>query len=415
MSSHKFNIIICILLLTPLRASFIVLAPIIVLWCVKKLKLKIRNAPNGILTIIFALSSAWGLSMGTTTIPNTLLSWWIVYPILLFMFSTSKFEETVKYSFDFIKYSTYILIFVNIASIVYACLFGFYTDVMGVAYGKHFNGQNGLAILDVIFSIYYFNEFFRVMKKRKRELYYALFFFWCFMLCECGLAFICFVFTILILSFSKSKLKYILLSIVLLISGIFLFLKVSSDLDYYMASLNVLIYSQLCEENFRKLIVFINYPKIIEANPINFLLGIGPGGYNSRIAFLMNNDADNLFTMLIGHSNPVYHLQLVQPLWDKSEVDITLFNDGSRNKPFSSLLSILTEYGIIVLFIVVVFFVRTYRSFRKYKIGQQEYPILFISVFLFLQLLSDQWLETNEMFYILLLMKILGVEYKVPV
>ena len=347
MTTRKFGIlIILLLLLTPIRASFILLTPFIVWWVGSLFKCKFICKRNFVVSILFLLSSITGIYFKTTNISNVLLSYWITYPILLLFFSRKdKIPSSIKS--DFILLSTLILVIVNGIGIIYSFMSLRDPDAMGFPYGRHFSSQNGLALINALMFIYYFNMYWSV--KIQNYLYLSFFFLLSFALCECGLAMVCLLLAIIISLNKNFKIKYIIYSSVgIIILSLIIFYN-SVNMGYYVDSITKVINSNIWESDFRKIVAFLNYSNIIDDKPYYLLFGFGPGGYNGRVSFLLNTDSDNIFTTMMGHSMPYYHLKFIHPLWDKSILDVLSFNDGSRNKPFSSFLSLLAENGILLL------------------------------------------------------------------
>ncbi len=408
MHKRLYILLLCLLLLTPLRAAFILVAPLVVYVTFNLFFERTFNKRTRMMTALFLASTLIGLLFfRTTSISNVLLSLWIVYPILFFLFAkiNNIDDKVIRY---FIQVSSIIILIIDLLGIILGFVLGFYSDFMTRSYGSHFAGMNGLAILNAIYLLYYINKYKKTANIK--AVIYALFFALGVVVCECGLVLVCFILALVVIYSLRLKIIYVPLLVVFVFSIVYFISYVSQDYEYYKNTLSLLMDKDIWEYNFRKIMVFINYKAVLEDNPMSFILGNGPGSYNSRIAFLLNDDAQNPFTAVFGHSMPVYHSLYVYPLWDQSEVNIEAFNDGSRNKPFSSFLSIISEYGIIMFILVSTFFVGIYNKYKNAKLGESGFIILFITVFMLLMLLLDQWLETSEMFYILLLLKILDID-----
>lgn len=215
-------------------------------------------------------------------------------------------------------------------------------------------------------------------------------------------------FAFVIIFFFRLSVKSIFYVIISLLVIIAVIKKYNTDFDYYVRSSSMILDNSLWENDARKAMAFVNYKKIVTENPEVLLWGCGPGGYNSRTAFLINNDANNPFTFLIGHAMPIYHLKYIYPLWNSSFVSQYEYNDGSRNKPFSSCLSVLSEYGIIFFFVLYSFFLRIWHKNIRAKWGTYRFSVLYDSIFMFLMLFFDQWIETSEMVFVLLAIKMQG-------
>lgn len=99
----------------------------------------------------------------------------------------------------------------------------------------------------------------------------------------------------------------------------------------------------------RKLIAWLSYFSLIHEDPIKIITGVGPGTFNSRAAFILNGDYSSL--KFIPTSYSIIHFQTIMPLWS-SEILSKAYQDGSMNQPFSSVLAILAEYGLLAIAII---------------------------------------------------------------
>ncbi len=396
MTNNKFGILVLsLLLLTPFRASFIVLTPFVVWWVGIIFNCRFVCKIHLIVTILFLLSTIMGLYSETTNFSNVLLSYWITYPILLLFFSV-KCKASFSVKTDFVHLSTMILVVVNGIGII--CRFiSSDPDVMGLPYGRHFSSQNGLALINALMFIYYFNLYWS--RNIRNYLYLSFFFFFSFALCECGLAMICLLITIIVSLNKKIRIKNIIYSTIGVIILVLIIYYNSINMGYYINSIAKISDLDVWDSDFRKISAFLNYSKVVDDNPLSLLFGIGPGGYNGRVSFLLNKDADNIFTTMMGHSMPYYHLKYIHPLWDKSIIDVMSFNDGSRNKPFSSFLSLLAENGIILFFLVLYKFFNTIKLYSEFKMGDVPFTIFATSIFVLMMLVVDQYLESSEMLF----------------
>ena len=404
------NVALCLLLLTPLRACFILLAPVIVIWISKVFKLRLYTYHTAIMIFLFFVSIVWGIIMGSTTIKNIILSAWIVLPIFAMICCDSK-KLDAEWAKDFLLIATRVVVIVDMLGVAIGLIKGFHPDFMAESYGFHFARMNGLAILNVVLLVYQFCVF-KIKRSNSERIYnnviYILILFLGLILCNSGLALICMAFSFVLIFLSRFSVKslfYVLMSLLVIIS---LIKKYGTDYDYYVRSATIVVDNSLWENDARKVMAFVNYANIVKDYPADLLWGCGPGGYNSRTAFLINNDGNNPFTYLMGHAMPLFHLKYIYPLWNSSLVSIDEFNDGSRNKPFSSCLSVLSEYGIIMFLLIFSFFFKIWCKYIKVRWGTYRFSVLFDSIFIFLMLLFDQWIETSEMVFVLLVIMMQG-------
>lgn len=393
-----YNISLCVLLLTPIRALFVLIVPFLVLWFSRVYGVKVNCLKLIVFSSLFLLSAIWGVWMGSSPVVNILLSLWIVYPLLLLILGNGKVicGDIAK---NFIDVASFILCCVDIVGILLGYFVGFHPDFMEMTYGAHFARMNGLAMINTVFSVYYLVNYLSV--KSKISLAYFLLFSVSIILCQCGLVFICIVLTFVVIALLKSSVKYCFVLLVCMLISFLFARRYNTEFGYYSYTLSLLNEKNVWEDNFRKMKVFSNYEKVIRDAPANLLFGVGPGSYNGRVAFLINEDASNPFVSIFGTTSPKYHKKYVYPLWNKYFVSQTSYNDGSRNKPFSSCLSILAEYGVVMFVFVYGFYLKKILLLRKCSFRSKNFVLLFISIFWFLMLLCDQWLESSEMMFYL--------------
>src|SRR5690606_38470357 len=91
-------------------------------------------------------------------------------------------------------------------------------------------------------------------------------------------------------------------------------------------------------------------------NPKITILGTSPGTYNSMTAFMLNGDYSGIGFLKENIKNlPKYHIEDVYPLWNE-KIYGRMWMDGTRNQPFSSFMSIIIEYGLIIGGLYFAFF-----------------------------------------------------------
>jgi len=178
----------------------------------------------------------------------------------------------------------------------------------------------------------------------------------------------------------------------------------------------------------RKIVVYKNYLSLYATDPILFLFGSGPGTFNSRTSFLLNGDysKNKLVEAVFPVSEPKYARIGAYPLWNSNLVKATRFTDGTRNQPFSSVVAVLSEYGFIFFLALVA------TSYRKYAVLKRRHSLIedrlefgyeslhmqlkylrFSSLFIFLLLFTDNYLEYPEIiFFYILIFKLIELEVK---
>lgn len=151
----------------------------------------------------------------------------------------------------------------------------------------------------------------------------------------------------------------------------------------------------------RKVLAWIGYGRLVADDPELLLFGLGPGTFNSRAAFMLNGDYTSMSALPV--SVTPAHERIIRPLWNSE--DLTLqFQDGSMNQPFSSVLGLLSEYGLVAFLCFCVAFIRLWGSTAACAMDRRN---AFLTHFLFSFVamigLLDNILEYPEMIVVLYL------------
>lgn len=381
-----------LLLLTPLRAITIVLSPLVVYYIYQRFCIRLSQRRYFyMLLFLFIISSAFGLIVGTTTIYNILLSCCVFLPMLFMLFGRPAGiadpdirEKSIATPF------LHFLLIIDFLGLCY-WLRHFGGDEYGWAYGRHYEYVHGLGMINIYVFLYYS---MKLLYSRLSKKDWAVFIFIAFSVLACGygLGFICLflTFLVLLLFMGRSKSLVIILVLALGVYGIS-----RSSLFLYERS-NI---AKLAENvDVRKKTMFQDFFRLIRKDPQILLTGTGPGGYNSRSTFLLCGDNDNLINKAIGYVEPPYYKKYIYPLWNKTFVSQDNFTDGTRNKPFSSFVSIWAELGTVFMLIVCVMYYRLARRHKSYKRTNRVgyYYLLSLDIFMILSLVSHMWIESTE-------------------
>lgn len=145
----------------------------------------------------------------------------------------------------------------------------------------------------------------------------------------------------------------------------------------------------------RKLTAWVLYLQAITEAPSNIITGFGGGTYNSRAAFLLNGDYSSI--SLLPVSVTEVHKHYVMPLWS-SHILSQAYSDGTMNQPFSSLLALLAEYGLLALILVTTGLMRLRNIILKSSMSSNRTTLLINALFIFFALvcLFDNILEYPE-------------------
>lgn len=357
---------------------------------------------------VIVVSSIFSLSNGSNRLPNILVYLYIVLPVLVIYFSNSNTFQNknnlAKIKRIFIKASTYILVATDIA--------GFFTfffmkrrvpdDSFIGLYGTHFNSVHGLSVVNSILFIYYFS-ILDLNSLFNRKSFFAFFFFVSTMFCFYGLGTVCLAGAFMLYIVFHTKLLKKLKILLFISFGIIVLIPVYKENMGYIVN-NILKFSAVKSSPPRKILVFLDYYQRLGQEPYLLFSGMGPGAYNSRIAFLLNNDSSNPFTSVLGKQMPYYHEKGPFELWNKKTTSFEKFQDGTRNKPFSSFLSILSENGILFFIFFVAYFKQRYMYSNNTKDRNNRTFLIISGYFMAFSLISEMWLETSEfLFYIVFL------------
>jgi hypothetical protein len=148
----------------------------------------------------------------------------------------------------------------------------------------------------------------------------------------------------------------------------------------------------------RKIEMFTDFFNNVSHNITLCVAGTGAGGYNSRSALILSPDFTNPLKNILGTSTPPYFKKYIYKLWNKKIVSQSSFTDGTRNKPYSSMVALWAEHGMFFFVLFCSLLYKNYKDLTKYKKKQEflyQY-ILLLDLFMIVSLVSHLWLETSE-------------------
>jgi len=159
----------------------------------------------------------------------------------------------------------------------------------------------------------------------------------------------------------------------------------------------------------RKLAIFKNYYQAYSHQPVDLLFGSGPGTFNSRSAFMVGSPTYFNVSFIKSAVQPYYFATEAYPLWNPS---VITWYDGFMSQPFSSLLALLGEYGIIVtVFIGWVIaanyrrsMLRVARAVPTVQLNVAGGMIKFLTILLVLLLVIDNYMEYPEIVALIILL-----------
>ena len=413
-------ILISILMFSFIREGLILIYPILLVLIIFLFKIKFKDISVLSMGLVL-LGSLFTLLFDDGYLSNTIMSLLIFYlPIIVLLSPAKKFYISLE---SFMSISSRVLLLINISALI-AFLINIYTknhmldDGFTGLYGRSGLMMHTLSLVNFIYSVFFFYS-----KKYKL----SLFFFWSAFMCFYGLGLLVFIITVMIVlgkTIKLSKFKYVFSLIPLGLLIIFTIKAVNPTILTYMNNNitntvnGVVGYSYSKQIKLAKANKLTNVPRKITAfagglkrlkEPRIFVLGTGPGSYNSRTSFLLNGEYSKMISFSNNKGNrPKYAECDVFPLWNKG---ITYkYNDGTRNQPFSSILALLVEYGVINFILIIVLFINLLR--RNYKNRFRHYYFFnFLMIFILLNLLTENYIEYPEFFLlIILIVKIIESE-----
>lgn len=404
-----FAVTYSLLLYTAIRAMILVIIPLgyslfnrIFYLSIEKTKIKLFGG-------IFFVSSIVGLALQWIDLENVIIAAWVFIPILILFFCCPS-KANFRIDCDkLIKITAIAIFIVDILGIILNTR-GTLTSI----YGEHYEVVHGMAMVNALYLFYYGVKFYK-REANLIEKIAAAFFGYYFFLCDFGVGKMCLVVTIGIYLLIHAKVKYFILTAIAVACWTYL-----SKSEMFQNEMMQMNYAQESQDNARKTLMFSEVPKFFAENPVAAIVGCGPGGYNSRATQLINQDANNIFTDIFGKHSPLWYKKYIYPLWNHTFVSMSSYTDGTRNKPFSSFVAVLCEYGGLALWLVfgtwgkrIIFYLKKENESIWYSI------LLWINLFYFISCIAHEWMDCTEfvaflMFNYLLLNELLKNKNKLP-
>ena len=158
----------------------------------------------------------------------------------------------------------------------------------------------------------------------------------------------------------------------------------------------------------RKIIVFRNYFNAYTSDLADLLFGSGPGTFNSRSAFMVGSPSYFSVAFIKSAEQPPYFRDYAYTLWNPSN---TGPYDGFMNQPFTSLLALLGEYGLLVTMTIGYVALKKFRYYvnagrqvvRQAGLSVEYKMFRFCSIFVLLLIIIDNYIEYPEIIALLLI------------
>lgn len=397
MKKYKFiYILVGLLFLTPVRAVVILLLPIFLFIINRYIPLVYNKFVVRSFFVIFFVSGIYNMIAGNTDTPYYLLSLWIVTPIVLLLFSTPKRHIPQISLDDFMSRTLWVLYIINLIGL-YSKLNGGGVDEFGTGYGRHYEYVHGLAIVNMLYALYFLN-FLLKGKKKKISLLHLFITVASFVLCDYGLGYIILFVSVVVWLLAKKRFKSVIFIGLLILSAVFLL--TLNAFDYERENIRTAISNR---DDARKLIMFLE-TKDVEAESFAIpLIGTGPGSYNSRVVRLIISKNSPLYFLFNGQYPP-YYFKYIYPLWNDFFVAQESYTDGTRNQPFSTAIALIVEYGLIIFIIIAYFWIKGIERYNKEDRHDETAEYLnMINIFMLVACCFHEWAICTEFFYFLII------------
>jgi hypothetical protein len=406
-------VVLSLIIGTGIRVSLLIIYPLVVVFILAFYRFRITASFLLLLALVCICFTA--SLFGGIFIRYKLLSLFYMLPFLLLLFCHPLPDKNAK--------PDQLSIFMTSLSIV-----AFINDVIGLfqiirnpnsddsfigLYSDYSTSINGLMLLNSVLFFYYFVRF--LITKKLAHLLPALFFAASAMLGFYGAGLVI-LFVAFVMAFLRFRIIAVLktVAIGLVALGLIvltMYLVKPLALEYNIANIKKLLVFNP-ETGARKVTSFYNYGISYPKNAKDFLLGSGPGTFNSRSAFMVGSPSYfNRIAFIKDTEQPYYFKNFAYTLWNENNTQKALFLDGFRNQPFSSVLAFLGEYGLIFTLAFSLLYLIYYKMIAKifYHSGDQKAIFVhfkmfkFLMIFLPLLLLIDNYLEYPETIILIVL------------
>lgn len=386
-----------ILLFTPMRGGLLLIMPLLIFFFNKIFLLTCNKFLFKGLMCISVISSIISMLKGWSEPANAIMNYWLFTPIL-YLFLSAPIKPNLHINFN--KAFKYLLIVIYTVDIL--GYIGLIAGASGFAvwgYGKYYEEAHGLALINLMFLFYFVAK---IMHKEysKKTIFHFTFFLIAFYMCNFGMGWIFLFLTIITFLLLQIKPKYIFAILFIVMIGYQLY----NSEEFSYIKHNVEVTKAKDKDNARKAIMFTKIPYYLQENTYIPLIGCGPGAYSSRQTILICSSSNNPFTKLLGHHDPKFYKKYIYPLWNSTFVSMASYTDGTKNKPFSTFVSIMAETGILFVLLIFIFWFRKILKFKCERKHNYLYTyLLFINIFFFIACIGHEWMICTEFITFLLL------------
>ena len=412
-----------------LRQFLMFVYPLLVFLIFVVLKLKVTTKQFLFLSLLFVVTLISSYLDGFF-IENYIFSLYLILPTFIFLTSkVTRFfymEEELLFK-KFFNYFTIILAIVNVSAFIYSQFLispdqNFEDSFTGL-YGSAGLGSHTFSIINLCVCVYYFYN--------KKILKFLLFLI-CGVFGFYGLGLMAFIaaFSLVFLTNILKHWKAILLtfgSVLIVMLSIYLFNPknfryLEKNINYAQLAIDDYSYQEEMDKVNENLITrvprFITFldgaQKRLFSDSKVFFIGTSPGGYNSRVAFFFNGDfMSNKLIKNSFNNRTKYHQVDVYPLLNRTLLERP-YNDGTRNQTFSSITTMIMEYGVIIGGIFLVWFFVKIKRIRKQTHTTDKalsQYVKFLGFYLFILFFVQNYLEYPEIVLpIILFIKLIDID-----
>ncbi len=256
-----------------------------------------------------------------------------------------------------------------------------FTSELGTSAGDFIIGFFSNSSVNMIICAFFFS-YYMFIKLNRRNAFIAIL---CLLLTTYMSGILIFLITIVIYIFfiRKTTLTKRVIYLSSILFSLFLFVIISyNNVEYAIG-----IFSLIFEVNPpRKIVAFQETYELLSSNWLHFFVGLGPGMFSSRAAFIADGEYVSWYPSVLAWKSSLFANNHYL-LWNPEVLSID-YNDGTANQPFSLYNQLLGEYGIIGFISFLALYIRHFYT----KSLNKNVTILFI-MFMFGFMVLDYWFE----------------------
>lgn len=297
---------------------------------------------------------------------NFVISIFLLYAFIQCFSSVSFFEFKIIKSI-LIKVIQLFLLYSVIG--FFQFLYYRHPDAFIGLYGRSGLQSHGLAIWYALLGMFVYAE--KDLFGYRASITISFVFLISFLLCFYGTGIFVFSLSIFIAALVLKKFKLIAIGFLIFTMLIFfvnlvyaVVMQYNIDvLNYFSDSFELVFFENETSGVPRRLVLINNYIDLTLSDPLFFLTGSGPGTFNSRVSFLLNGDYSSFNFLPVSFHK--YADLYVFPLWAKDLLEQG-YQDGSMNQPFSSVISLLAEYGFVAFVFLNVLLFKFFKNLYRF-------------------------------------------------